>query len=177
LPLDRPLTTVGDVDDPVTERAELVELSVEDPASTAARFCLSSYYAELQIRFDHGFDTAAALSADPDELRPPAGLFVVARLDGDPVGCGALKFNSSVPAYIKRMWIAPEARGLGVGRRLLQHLEWLAHEHGDDTVHLETNRNLAEAIHLYRSSGYEEVPPFNDEPYADHWFRKRLSPP
>jgi GNAT superfamily N-acetyltransferase len=151
-----------------------VELTLADPASDDAVFCLSSYYRELHERFDDGFDVDAALAADPAELRPPAGRFVVARLDGRPVGCGGLKFNTAVPAYIKRMWIAPGARSLGVGRRLLEHLESLAREHGDNTVHLETNRNLAEAIRMYRAAGYEEVPPFNDEPYAHHWFRKHL---
>lgn len=152
-----------------------VELTLADPASDDAVFCLTSYYRELHDRFDDGFDIAEALASDPEGFRSPRGLFVVARLHGEPIGCGGLKFDTSVPAYIKRMWIAPTARGLGVGRRLLEHLEALAREHGDDVVHLETNHTLAEAIQLYRSSGYEEVPPFNDEPYAHHWFRKRLT--
>jgi ribosomal protein S18 acetylase RimI-like enzyme len=72
------------------------------------------------------------------------------------------------------MWVAESARGLGIGRRLLAELEALAVENGVRTVHLETNRNLVEAIGLYRSAGYVEVEPFNDEPYAHHWFEKRL---
>ena len=72
------------------------------------------------------------------------------------------------------MWVAPSARGLGVGRRLLSELEREAAHHGSDVVRLETNRSLTEAIALYRSSGYVEVDPFNDEPYAHHWFEKRI---
>jgi ribosomal protein S18 acetylase RimI-like enzyme len=72
------------------------------------------------------------------------------------------------------MWVAPTARGLGLGRRLLTELERLAAEHGVRRVRLETNRNLTEAIALYRSAGYREVSPFNDEPYAHHWFEKQL---
>jgi ribosomal protein S18 acetylase RimI-like enzyme len=73
------------------------------------------------------------------------------------------------------MWVAPEARGLGLGRRLLQELERHARDTGVEVLHIETNRALTEAIELYRSSGYREVEAFNDEPYAHHWFEKRLS--
>jgi ribosomal protein S18 acetylase RimI-like enzyme len=72
------------------------------------------------------------------------------------------------------MWVAPAARGLSVGRRLLRELEDLAADNGCTAVELETNRALAEAISLYRSAGYVEVPAFNDEPYAHHWFEKHL---
>ena len=69
------------------------------------------------------------------------------------------------------MWIAPQARGLGLGRRMLHELEQLSRT---KVARLETNRALQEAIQLYRASGYEEVAPFNDEPYAHHWFEKHL---
>ena len=72
------------------------------------------------------------------------------------------------------MWIAPAARGLGVGRRLLDELERALRRHGATVARLETNRALTEAIGLYRSAGYREVAPFNDEPYAHHWFEKSL---
>ena len=73
------------------------------------------------------------------------------------------------------MWVAPAARGLGVGRKLLDALEQRAREHGSRTVRLETNRSLTEAITMYRGAGYVEVDAFNAEPYAHHWFEKRLS--
>ena len=72
------------------------------------------------------------------------------------------------------MWVSPEARGLGLGRRLLGEMEWQARAAGVTVLRLETNGSLTEAIALYRSSGYQEVPAFNDEPYAHHWFEKRL---
>jgi GNAT superfamily N-acetyltransferase len=75
---------------------------------------------------------------------------------------------------IKRMWLAESARGLGLGRRLLEHLEQLAREHGSHEARMETNDVLSEAIALYLSAGYVEVPPFNDEPFADRWFAKPL---
>lgn len=157
----------------------LVELSVEDPSSAAARFCLRAYFAELDRRFDAGFDPAQSISADVAELTEPAGLLFVARLRDEPVGCGALKLRGEdergAAADVKRMWVAPSARGLGVGRRLLGELERQARRRGVRVVRLETNRALREAIALYRSAGYAEVEPFSDEPYAHHWFAKRLS--
>ena len=72
------------------------------------------------------------------------------------------------------MWISPAVRGLGVGRRVLRELEARAAASGAPATRLETNRSLTEAISLYRSAGYQEIAPFNDEPYAHHWFEKRL---
>ena len=126
-------------------------------------------------RFEHGFDPAQSLPADAASTTPPNGAFVVARMDGRPIGCGALKFHRRKPTEIKRMWVAPSARGLGVGRKLLDDLERRAREHGSRTVRLETNRSLTEAIAMYRGAGYVEVDAFNDEPYAHHWFEKRLA--
>ena len=90
------------------------------------------------------------------------------------VGCAALKFHGSGPAEVKRMWVADSVRGLGVGRRLLGAVEEHAQTAGVRTLRLETNRSLGEAIALYRSAGFREVPAFNDEPFADHWFEKHL---
>ena len=85
-----------------------------------------------------------------------------------------MKFHGREPAEVKRMWVAPSARGLGLGRRLLGAVEEQARARQVRTLRLETNRALVEAIALYRSAGYEEVPAFNDEPFAHHWFQKRL---
>ena len=73
------------------------------------------------------------------------------------------------------MWIAPSARGLGLGRRLLEYLEAAALEGGARVAHIETSAALTEALALYRSAGWVEVAPFNDEPFADHWFEKKLA--
>jgi DNA-binding MarR family transcriptional regulator/GNAT superfamily N-acetyltransferase len=154
--------------------AGLVNVDVEDPASAAARFCIEAYFAELDTRFDAGFDPSRSISADVDELTEPAGLLLVARLRGEPVGCGALKLHGRGPAEVKRMWVAPSARGLGVGRRILSELEQRARRRAVGLLRLETNETLKEAGGLYRSAGYVEVDAFNDEPYAHHWFEKRL---
>ncbi|GLY40539.1 hypothetical protein Amsp01_065620 [Amycolatopsis sp. NBRC 101858] len=103
-------------------------------------------------------------------MTSPAGVLLVATLHGEPVGCGALKFHGTAPAEVKRMWVAPSARGLGLGRRLLAELEAHAAGLGVPALKLETNRALGEAIGLYRAAGSREITPFNDE----HWFEKRL---
>ena len=169
---DRLVRAMGEVERLLT--SAMVEIHRVDPADPRARFCVREYLAELDRRFSRGFDPGASISADDDELRPPRGLMLVATLRDEPVGCGALKFHRGAPAELKRMWVAPSTRGLGIGRRLLAGLESEASRHGAKAIRLETNRSLAEAIALYRSSGYEEVAAFNDEPYADHWFEKRL---
>ena len=154
--------------------ASLIAVDVENPRSPAGRRCLEQYYTELHERFDAGFDLATSSLPDAGEMAPPTGLFLIARLRGEPVGCGGLILNGTAPAEIKRMWVAPEIRGLGLGRRLLTELERRAGESGAPATRLDTNRNLIEAIAMYRSSGYEEIPDFNGEPYAHHWFEKRL---
>jgi DNA-binding MarR family transcriptional regulator/GNAT superfamily N-acetyltransferase len=154
-------------------RASMIMLDVEHAATPDAQRCLTRYFAELNQRFETGFDAAEALEAALHDLAPPAGLLLVARLRGEPVGCGGLILYPDAP-LIKRMWVAPEARGLGLGRRLLSELERLARETGARAIRLDTNRVLAEAITLYRSAGYQEVPRFTDERYAHHWFEKAL---
>jgi DNA-binding MarR family transcriptional regulator/GNAT superfamily N-acetyltransferase len=154
--------------------AASVRIEVEPPTSDDATWCIRSYFAEIDSRFDTGFDPEHALAFDLGELVEPAGALLLARLHGEPVACGAIKFHAGQPGEIKRMWVAERARGLGVGRRMLASLEAQALAHGATAVHLETNRSLGEAIAMYRSSGYVEVPPFNDEPYAHHWFHKEL---
>ena len=155
--------------------ATRVEFVPVDPEHDDARHCLAEYVAELNRRSERGFDPSVGATAQPHEVRPPAGCFVVAYLDGEAIGCGALKHKPGAPTEIKRMWISPAARGLGLGRRLLGELEARAGAAGARAARLETSAVLGEALDLYRSAGWVEVPAFNDEPYADHWFEKKLA--
>lgn len=170
---ERMLTAMREVEQLL--RASEVEIAVEDPRTAAARWCFDQYFRELDSRFEKGFDPNISISADAAELTWPAGLLLIAWLRRQPVGCGALKLHAGAPCEIKRMWVAAEARGLGLGRRLLEELERRARDAGAQVVRLETNRSLTEAINLYKSNGYREVAAFNDEPYAHHWFEKRLA--
>jgi DNA-binding MarR family transcriptional regulator len=150
--------------------AASVKMSPVDPEHPDARYCLAEYVAELSRRSTRPVGNTAL----PHQVRPPAGQFFVAYLHSAAIGCGAVKHHRDAPAEIKRMWIAPEARGLGLGRRLLETLEECALANGARTAHIETGAVLTEALFLYRSAGWVEVPPFNDEPFADHWFEKEL---
>ena len=155
-------------------RASAVEIAFEKPSAPEARWCLDRYFRELAERFEVGYDPAQDTSAADQELTPPAGSFVVARLKGEPVGCAALKRTDQTTGEIKRVWTAPPARGLGVARRMLRKLEESARAMGLTRLRLDTNRALKEAHALYRKEGFWEVARFNDNPYAHHWFEKRL---
>lgn len=154
-------------------RAAAVTIEQADPASDESQACIRAYFRELQERIEGGFDPALTVSAHPEELVPPSGWFLIARLDGEPVGCGGIKVTGAGVGEIKRMWIAPSARGLGLAKRLLQALEIRAADAGLDVLQLDTNRNLLEARALYARNGYAEIARYNDNPYADHWFEKR----
>lgn len=169
---DRLRVAMGEVERLIT--AATVVIASIDPSHPQAQQCLRAYFAELNRRFDTGFDPSLSISADNDELRSPAGLLVLAWLRGKPIGCGALKFHDGHPAEVKRMWVAESARGLGVGRRILTELEQHAAASDVRTLRLETNQTLVEAISLYLAAGYVEVPAFNHEPYAHRWFEKQL---
>jgi DNA-binding MarR family transcriptional regulator/GNAT superfamily N-acetyltransferase len=153
----------------------MVSVAVEDSASDDARWCLSHYFAELAERFEEPFDPGRTLPADAADLVPPAGAFLIARVGGEPAGCGALKTHRPGVGEIMRMWVDRAHRGLGIGARILDALEEQAAGLGHHTVRLYTNRSLGEAKAMYRARGYEEIPRYNDDPYANHWFEKRLA--
>jgi GNAT superfamily N-acetyltransferase len=155
-------------------RAASVEVAAEAADSADARLCLDAYFRELKARFEGGFDAATDHSARAEDMTPPSGLFVIARLGGEAIGCGGFKRVDKATGEIKRVWTAPSARGLGVARRVLRALEGAAREAGLKTLRLSTNRALTEAHALYRSQGYREIARFSDNPYAHHWFEKRL---
>jgi GNAT superfamily N-acetyltransferase len=155
--------------------AASVDIRPIDPEHRDAQDCLAEYVAELNRRSDRGFDPTVGARALPHEVRPPAGEFFVAYLQGEAIGCGAVKHQPGGVSDIKRMWISPAARGLGLGRRLLECLEACALAAGARVARLETSAVCTEALALYRSAAWVEVPAFNDEPFADHWFEKTLA--
>lgn len=145
------------------------------PADEAARWCLKQYFSELNRRFEHGFDLSRSLHIDDEDFVPPKGAFVVGTVNGEAIACGGVKPIAPNTGYLKRMWVAESARGLGLGRRVLSELETAALSLGYTKLVLETNRALTEAIALYKSAGYRPIEPFNhDEGYADFWFEKQI---
>ena len=173
---DRQRAKLADAAETVRRMLEASLITVEpEPADSAdARWCIAQYIEELGRRFEQGFDPSRSIPAAEADMTPPNGMLLVAHLRGRPVGCGALKFHPGEPTELKRMWVDATARGLGLGRRLLRELEQQAANAGTTLIRLETNGSLTEAIALYRTAGYDEVPAFNDEPYAHHWFEKSL---
>src|SRR5690349_10204840 len=145
-----------------------------DPRGKEARYCLGAYYAELARRFKGGFEVS--LSRDPDaaDMTSPRGAFFVALSDGLPLGCVGLKGATGALAEIKRLWVAPSARGLGLGRRLMAAAEDAARKMSVKVLRLDTNSALPEARQLYRSMGWTEIDRFNDDPYPDLFFEKHL---
>ncbi|MFH0298249.1 helix-turn-helix domain-containing GNAT family N-acetyltransferase [Bradyrhizobium sp. 31Argb] len=151
-----------------------IMLEEMDPRSDDARYCLDEYYAELARRFEKGFDVS--LSRDPEamDMIRPRGAFLVAMSDGLPIGCVGLKGGGGEIAEIKRLWVAPSARGLGLARRLMEAAEDIARELSIKVLRLDTNSALPEAQQLYRNSGWSEIERFNDDPYPDTFFEKHL---
>jgi GNAT superfamily N-acetyltransferase len=151
-------------------------ITQEPPDSTLAQGLLGRYYGELATRFPGGpggFDLGL-ITVPTTEFTPPRGVFLLARLDGHAVGCGAVRSLDADHAEIKRMWVDPSARGLGIGRSLLAALESAAAELGCHAVRLDTAAYLTEALPLYQSAGYAEIPAYNDNPYSAHWLEKHL---
>lgn len=154
-------------------KADIV-ISVEPANAPDSEWCLSQYYAELAARFDEGFDPSLKNKFDPAEMEPPNGWFALARLDGMPAACGAVMKLDGAICEVKRLWVSADARGFGLGTKVMTKLEELACDAGFRAVRLDTNRALDEAKGLYEKLGYSETDRYNDNPYADHFFEKAL---
>ena len=156
---------------------DALTFGVEPANGPDALACVRRYLDELDARFPGGFEPAGCGVVEPVELDPPHGSFVVARAGGRAVGCGGVRTLAPGVGEIKRMWLHPDVRGRGAGRRLLAALEDAARMLDHRVVRLDTSRHLGEAIGLYRSAGYREIERYNDNADADHWFEKHLAPP
>ena len=157
-------------------RAATVNFDVVDPRSDDAICSMRAYFDELARRFEGGFDPGDTLTADADSMREPNGVFVVARADDLAVACGGVAGIDTGTGEIKRMWVDPAWRGLGLGPRMLTELERHVARLGRDRVVLDSNGVLTEAIAMYERSGYHAIGRYNDNPYAEHWFEKHLPP-
>ena len=153
-------------------RAATVRLRTVPASDPVAVEAVGCYFAELDARFPGGFDPGDAGYAGTSS----GGSFVVATSDGRPVACGAVQRLDAATGEIKRMWVSPGWRGAGLGTRMLTHLEAEARRLGHTRVVLDTNGTLTEAMAMYARAGYREVPRYNDNPYAEHFFAKELTP-
>ncbi|MFD8300835.1 GNAT family N-acetyltransferase [Streptomyces sp. NPDC059690] len=153
-------------------RLAAITVDLVDGASLDARACLDAYAADIDARFPEGFDPSDLVR--PEEVSGPAGAFFVAYEEGRAVGCGALRALEPGVGEIKHVWVHPEARRLGLARRILAALEGEAAARGHRVVRLDTHATLTEAQAMYRAAGYREIPAYVDHVYASHWFEKRL---
>jgi len=153
-------------------RAATVTFSPADPSSDVARDVVGRYFAEIGRRF--GFDPSGETDKDVKLLVPPTGLFVVAVSDGEPVACGGVHTIASGVGELKRMWVHDDWRGAGLGSRLLRHLEQESRALGHGNLRLDTNGALTEAIGMYQRAGYLAIDRYNDNPWATHFFEKKL---
>lgn len=148
----------------------MVRIEQVDFLGELGRMFNARYYEELGARLTTVDDPLRA----PD-LLPPAGHFLVGTLDGEPIGCVGLRMMEPALFEVKHLWVDPSQRGKGAGRSLLLAAEELASRLGAERMVLDTAETLTEAIALYRSAGYIEIPPYNDNPHAQLWLEKRLS--
>lgn len=149
-----------------------IRISLEDPDSAAARYCLASFFAELDERFVGGFDPG--LGPHGTVFQVAGGCFLVARRGEEILGCVGLVPERAGTAEVKRLWVARAARGTGLGTRLMAAVEQQARDAGFTRLVLDTNGVLVEAVAFYHRAGWTAVPRYNDNPYAQHWFARNL---
>ena len=147
-----------------------------DPRDDAAVWCLGQYYAELERRFERGFDVNLSRDPDADDMRDPKGAFFVAYRGPTPLGCVGLKGWGDGQGEIKRLWVSEAARGLGLATRLMDRCDVAARDLGIKVLRLDTNSALPEAARLYEKLGWVEIERFNDDPYPDLFFEKWVEP-
>lgn len=153
------------------DRIEIIEADPEDPR---VQHCVLAYYDEISEIFGVFFDPQVSGDPEADSLRAPNGTFLLALSDGLPIGCVAVKRQAEGLGEVKRMWVAPAARGLGLAKQLMSAIETHAQRLGLTTLQLDTNGKLTAALHLYRQDGWVEIERYNDNPYAEHFFEKQL---
>lgn len=149
-----------------------ITVALVDGAAPDARACLDAYAADIDARFPEGLDKDDLVR--PEEVSGDAGAFFVAYEEHRPVGCGALRRLEPGVGEIRHVWVHPDARRLGLARRLLDALEQEASARHFTVVRLDTHAALTEAQAMYRACGYTDIPAYDDNVYASHWFEKRL---
>lgn len=157
-----------------------LEIVASEVHSAPASAILRAYFADVASRYYRRAATPAeldtAMTEDPsDVLSPPSGVFLLAREGTDAVGCAGVRLLEPGVAELKRMFVRSDRRGRGIGARLLSRAEDSARDLGANVVRLDTRRDLVEARSLYAHHGYREIPGYNDGPYAECWYERRLA--
>jgi GNAT superfamily N-acetyltransferase len=151
-----------------------LEFRSEPLDGAAGRLLVAAFHEEV-VKIYPFWTPATGPTADPHEFEPPTGCFFVVYVDERAVGCGGFKRLDERTAEIKRMYVRPEVRGRGIARAILERLEATAGAAGCSHVRLDTGDRQPDALHLYRSAGYREIPDYNGNPAASYWFEKTLT--
>ncbi|HEY0317391.1 MAG TPA: GNAT family N-acetyltransferase [Solirubrobacterales bacterium] len=151
-----------------------IQLHPARPDDAEVRALYADFIREADGPFDVDHEAEAA-AGPPAELVPPTGMLLLARVGGEPAAIGGVRHLDTEVAEVKSMYVAPAHRGVGLGRRMLAELDAIAARHGCRAVRLDTSDYLTEAIGLYRSAGYREVPAYNENPKASLWFERQLT--
>lgn len=151
-----------------------IDIFQVDPNDPRIQHCVQAFCDELSGILGITFDRQASGDPEAESLRPPKGVFLLALSDGLPIGCCGLKGQGGGLGEVKRLWVSPAARGLGLSKQLMTRIEDQARVLGITTLQLDTNGKLAAALALYRNDGWREIDRYNDNPYAEHFFEKHL---
>jgi GNAT superfamily N-acetyltransferase len=144
------------------------------PADDDAHELLSDYFGMRTETFPDGLGAYHTVFPDPKSFTHPAGIFLVVDDELGPVGCGGVRMLTPERAEVKHLFLRDRARGKGWGRELLAELEARAVGLGAREIVLDSNASLEAARGLYRTTGYEDIAPYNDNPNATNWYRKPL---
>lgn len=155
-------------------RRDMITIHEVDPEDARVKHCMEQYYREISDIMGALFDPALASPPDAGDMRRPKGIFLLALSDGLPVGCVAMKGEGGSVGEIRRMWVSPAARGLGLARKMMHQIEEQARIMGVNTLRLDTNGRLHAARRLYESMGWTEIDRYNTNVYAEHFFEKRI---
>ena len=152
-------------------------ISVErgDPSDPSSLALVQAMEDEIDELYHDRSGSVRSVTAEPDEMRPPDGDFLVVVHEGRPVGCGGLKRLDDDVGEIKRMYVAPDARGRGLSRMLLEALEDRARELGFTIARLDTGDRQPAAQRLYEGAGYRRIPRYNENDVATRWYERSLS--
>jgi GNAT superfamily N-acetyltransferase len=152
---------------------EKVTVVVERADADVSLALQEAFFADIASRYP-GWVPASSQSVQPSELAPPNGVWLVAYLDRRAIGCGGLQRFDPDTAEIRRLFLDQSARGRGIGHRLLAELESHARRLGYKRVRLTTGDGQAEALRMFQTADYQEIPPFTDGVFTRHWMEKSL---
>ncbi len=150
-----------------------IVIAFERPDTADAQLLI----AELETHLAPFYPATSRHGYSVEKLIKQGVAFFVVRQDGVPAGCGGVQFFGTEYGELKRMFVRPQFRGLGLAKLMLEHLEQYTRDHNIKVLRLETGIHQKEAIGLYERVGYQSIPPFGeyvDDPLS-RFFEKRIS--